>query len=145
MSEEIRPDRLGFETLALHAGVQPDPRTGASNVPIYLSSSFVFEDTDHAASLFNLEVPGHIYSRISNPTVAAFEERMAALEQGVAGVATASGQAALVLVATTLCEAGTHIVASKSLYGGTINFLAHTLPRFGVTTTFVDPTRPGAV
>lgn len=145
MGDEIRPDRLGFETLAVHAGATPDPRTGASNVPIYLSSSFVFEDTDHAASLFNLEVPGHIYSRISNPTVAAFEERMAALEGGVAAVATSSGQAALVLVATTLCEAGTHIVASKSLYGGTINFLAHTLPRFGVTTTFVDPTRPGAV
>lgn len=145
MGDEIRPDRLGFETLALHAGVTPDPTTGASNVPIYLSSSFVFEDTDHAASLFNLEVPGHIYSRISNPTVAAFEERMAALEQGVAAVATASGQAALVLVATTLCQAGTHIVASKSLYGGTVNFLTHTLPRFGVTTTFVDPTRPGAV
>lgn len=145
MSEEIRPDRLGFETLALHAGVQPDPRTGASNVPIYLSSSFVFEDADHAASLFNLEIPGHIYSRISNPTVAAFEERMAALEGGVAAVATASGQAALVLVATTLCESGSHVVASKSLYGGTINFLAHTLPRFGINTTFVDPTRPEAV
>ncbi|HSJ33919.1 MAG TPA: O-acetylhomoserine aminocarboxypropyltransferase [Acidimicrobiia bacterium] len=145
MSEEIRPDRLGFETLALHAGVEPDPRTGASNVPIYLSSSFVFEDADHAASLFNLEIPGHIYSRISNPTVAAFEERMAALEGGVGAVATASGQAALVLVATTLCESGSHIVASKSLYGGTINFLAHTLPRFGITTTFVDPARPEAV
>lgn len=145
MSEEIRPDRLGFETLALHAGVEPDPRTGASNVPIYLSSSFVFEDADHAASLFNLEIPGHIYSRISNPTVAAFEERMAALEGGVAAVATSSGQAALVLVATTLCESGSHIVASKSLYGGTINFLAHTLPRFGITTSFVDPARPEAV
>jgi O-acetylhomoserine (thiol)-lyase len=144
-ADETRPDRLGFETLAVHAAVRPDPRTGASNLPIYLSSSFVFEDADHAASLFNLEVPGHIYSRISNPTVAAFEERMAALESGVAAVATASGQAALVLVATTLCEAGAHIVASRSLYGGTINFLTHTLPRFGVTTTFVDPAVPGAV
>lgn len=143
--EEIRPDRLGFETLALHAGVTPDPRTGASNVPIYLSSSFVFEDTEQAASLFNLELPGHIYSRISNPTVAAFEERMAALERGVAAVAASSGQAALVLVVTTLCEAGSHIVASSSLYGGTVNLLTHTLPRFGVTTTFVDGADPAAV
>jgi len=132
------PDRFGFETLAVHAGVQPDPRTGASNVPIYLSSSFVFEDADHAAALFGLEIPGHIYSRISNPTVAAFEERMAALEAGVAGVATASGQAAFAVIATTLTESGGHIVASSSLYGGTHNILAHTLPRFGVTTTFVD-------
>lgn len=132
------PDRFGFETLAVHAGVQPDPRTGASNVPIYLSSSFVFEDADHAAALFGLEIPGHIYSRISNPTVAAFEERMAALEAGVAGVATASGQAAFAVIATTLTDSGGHIVASSSLYGGTHNILAHTLPRFGVTTTFVD-------
>jgi len=132
------PDRFGFETLAVHAGVQPDPRTGASNVPIYLSSSFVFEDADHAAALFGLEIPGHIYSRISNPTVAAFEERMAALEAGVVGVATASGQAAFAVIATTLTESGGHIVASSSLYGGTHNILAHTLPRFGVTTTFVD-------
>lgn len=137
--QPIQPDRLGFETLALRAGVEPDPRTGASNVPIYLSSSFVFEDTDHAASLFNLELPGHIYSRISNPTVAAFEERMAALEGGVAGVAAASGQAALVLIVTGLCEAGSHIVASTSLYGGTVNLFRHTLPRYGITTTFVDP------
>lgn len=146
MSDDtIQPDRLGIETLAVHAGVRPDPSTGASNVPIYLSSSFVFVDTDHAASLFNLELPGHIYSRISNPTVAAFEERMAALEQGVAGVATASGQAALVLIATTLGGAGSHIVSSSSLYGGTVNFLAHTLPRFGMTTTFVDVRDHGAV
>lgn len=132
------PERLGFETLAVHAGVRPDPNTGASNVPIYLSSSYVFEDADHAASLFNLEIPGHIYSRISNPTVAAFEERTAALEQGVAAVATASGQAAFAVIATTLTEAEAHIVASSSLYGGTHNLLAHTLTRFGVDTTFVD-------
>lgn len=141
----VKPDRLAFETLALHAGVEPDARTGASNVPIYLSSSFVFEDTDHAASLFNLEIPGHLYSRISNPTVAAFEERMAALEGGVAGVATASGQAAFALIATTLARGGSHIVASTSLYGGTVNLLVHTLPRFGVTTTFVDVTDHEAV
>lgn len=141
----VRPDRLGFDTLAVRAGVEPDARTGASNVPIYLSSSFVFEDSDHAASLFNLEIPGHIYSRISNPTVAAFEERMAALERGVGAVATASGQAAFVLAATTLTETGSHIVASTSLYGGTVNLLVHTLPRFGVTTTFVDADDPEAV
>lgn len=136
--DSIRPDRLGWETLALHAGVRPDPSTGASNVPIYLSSSFVFPDSDHAAALFNLELPGHIYSRISNPTVSAFEERMAALEAGVAGVATASGQAALVLIATTLGAAGAHVVSSSALYGGSVNFLRHTLPRFGMETTFVD-------
>ena len=141
----IEPDRLGFETLALRAGVRPDPRTGASNVPIYLSSSFVFDDTEHAASLFNLEVPGHIYSRISNPTVAAFEERMAALEGGVAAVAAASGQAAFVLAATTLLDAGHHVVASGSLYGGTVNLLTATLPRFGIATTFVDASDPAAV
>ncbi len=143
--DSIKPDTLGFETLALTAGVPPDPGTGASNIPIYLSSSFVFEDTDHAASLFNLEIPGHLYSRISNPTVAAFEERMAALEGGVAGVATASGQAAFALIATTLTGSGAHIVASTSLYGGTVNFLVHTLPRFGVTTTFVDASDLDAV
>lgn len=143
--ETIRPDTLGFETLAVHAGAKPDPRTGASNVPIYLSSSFVFEDTEHAASLFNLEVPGHIYSRISNPTVAAFEERMAALEGGVAGLAGASGQAAFALIVLTLTGAGSHIVASSALYGGTVNLLVHTLPRFGVTTTFVDIGNPEQV
>lgn len=136
--DRVKPDKLGFDTLALTAGVSPDPITGASNVPIYLSSSFVFESTDHAAALFNLEIPGHIYSRISNPTVAAFEERMAALEGGVGGIAGASGQAAFALIALTLTGAGSHVVASTSLYGGTVNFLAHTLPRFGVSTTFVD-------
>lgn len=141
----MEPDRLGFETLALRAGVQPDPRTGASNVPIYLSSSYVFESTEHAASLFNLEIPGHVYSRISNPTVSAFEERMAALEGGVGAVATASGQAAFVLAVTTLTGSGGHVVASTSLYGGTVNLLTATLPRFGITATFVDPSDPAAV
>lgn len=143
--DTTEPERLGFETLAIRAGTQPDPRTGASNVPIYLSSSFVFEDTDHAASLFNLELPGHIYSRISNPTVAAFEERMAALEGGVSGLAAASGQAALALIALTLADAGAHVVAATALYGGTLNLLSQTLPRFGVTTTFVDVRQPEAV
>lgn len=131
------PDQPGFDTLAVHAGVKPDPTTGARVVPIYLTASFVFEDTDHAASLFNLERPGHIYSRISNPTIAALEERMAALEHGVGAVATASGQAALVLAITTLMGSGGHIVSAASVYGGTANLFRNTLPRFGITATFV--------
>jgi O-acetylhomoserine (thiol)-lyase len=107
-----------------------------------MSTSFVFEDTEHAAGLFNLEQPGHIYSRISNPTVAVFEERMAALEGGVGAVATASGQAALHLAIATLVNAGEEIVASRSLYGGSHNLLIHTMPRFGINTTFVDPGDP---
>lgn len=128
-----------FDTLSLHAGQHPDPVTGARAVPIYQSTSFVFEDAAHAAQLFNLERAGHIYSRISNPTVAVLEERVAALEGGVGAVCTASGQAALTLAVTTLTGQGGHIVASSSLYGGSINLLAHTLPRFGITTTFVPP------
>jgi O-acetylhomoserine (thiol)-lyase len=133
------PKPPAFETLSLHAGQQPDAATGARAVPIYQTTSYVFEDTDHAAALFNLERAGHIYSRISNPTVAVLEERLAALEGGVGAVCTASGQAALHLAIVTLLNAGDHIVASSSLYGGTINLLAHTLPRFGITTTFVKP------
>jgi O-acetylhomoserine (thiol)-lyase len=133
---------LRFATLALHAGQQPDPATGARAVPIYQTTSFVFDDTDHAAALFNLEQAGHIYSRISNPTVAVLEERLAALEGGVGAVCTASGQAALHLAVATLMDAGSHIVASASLYGGSVNLLAHTLPRFGITASFVDPRDP---
>src|SRR3954463_13956256 len=133
------PKPPAFETLSLHAGQQPDAATGARAVPIYQTTSYVFEDTDHAAALFNLERAGHIYSRISNPTVAVLEERLAALEGGVGAVCTASGQAALHLAIVTLLNAGDHIVASSSLYGGTINLLAHTLPRFGITTSFVKP------
>ena len=129
----------GFDTLALHAGQPPDPATGARAVPIYATTSFVFEDSEHAASLFNMERAGHVYSRISNPTVAVFEERMAALEKGVGAVATASGQAALHLAIVTLMDAGSHIVSSRSLYGGSQNLLAYTIARFGITTTFVDP------
>ncbi len=129
----------GFDTLMLHAGAAPDPATGARAVPIYLTSSFVFKDSDHAASLFNMERAGHVYSRISNPTVAAFEERIAALEGGVGAIATASGQAALHLAVATLCSAGDHIVASRALYGGSQNLLHYTLRRFGISTTFVDP------
>ena len=128
-----------FDTLSLHAGQAPDPATGARAVPIYASSSFVFEDSDHAAALFNMERAGHVYSRISNPTVAVFEERMAALERGVGAIATASGQAALHLGIATLMGSGGHIVASRSLYGGSHNLLAYTLARFGITTSFVDP------
>ncbi|WP_430435752.1 O-acetylhomoserine aminocarboxypropyltransferase [Oceanibaculum nanhaiense] len=128
-----------FDTLSLHAGQQPDPTTGARAVPIYQTTSFVFKDVDHAAALFNLERSGHIYSRISNPTVAVLEERLAALEGGVGAIATASGQAALHLAIVTLMDAGGHIVASNRLYGGSHNLLTHTLPRFGITASFVDP------
>ncbi len=129
----------GLETLSLHAGQAVDPATGARAVPIYQTTSYVFEDSDHAAALFNLERPGHIYSRISNPTVAVLEERIAALDGGVGAVATASGHAALHLAIATLMNAGGHIVASQALYGGSLNMLRLTLPRFGITTTFVPP------
>jgi O-acetylhomoserine (thiol)-lyase len=129
----------GFDTLALHAGAAPDPATGARAVPIHLSTSFVFDDADHAAALFNMERAGHVYSRISNPTNAVLEERIAALEGGVGAIATASGQAALHLAIVTLAGAGSHVVASAALYGGSHNLLAYTLPRFGIETTFVKP------
>jgi O-acetylhomoserine (thiol)-lyase len=135
---------LKFDTLALHAGQRPDPVTGARAVPIYQSTSYVFRDVEHAASLFNLEVGGHIYSRISNPTVAVLEERLAALEGGVGALAVASGQAALHLAIATLMGQGGHIVASASIYGGSRNMMGLTLPRFGITTTFVDPRDPEA-
>ena len=133
------PRPPAFDTLALHAGQRPDPNNGARAVPIYETTSYVYRDTEHAAALFNLERPGHIYSRISNPTVAILEERLAALEGGVGAVATASGMAAMHLAIVTLASAGDHIVASSALYGGTINLLARTLPRFGIHTTFVAP------
>lgn len=133
------PKPPAFETLSLYAGQHPDPVTGSRAVPIYQTTSFMFQDADHAAALFNLERPGHIYTRISNPTVAVLEERIAALEGGVGAVCTASGMAALHLAIATLVSAGEHIVASSSLYGGSINILTHTLPRFGITTTFVNP------
>jgi O-acetylhomoserine (thiol)-lyase len=129
----------GFDTLALHAGAAPDPATGARAVPIHLSTSFVFDSSEHAASLFNLERSGHVYSRISNPTNAVLEERMAALEGGSGALAVASGQAALHLAIATLAGAGSHIVASSALYGGSHNLLHYTLSRFGIRTTFVKP------
>ena len=133
------PRTSGFDTLGLHAGQHPDPVHRARAVPIYQTSSYVFEDAAHAAALFDLQQPGHLYTRISNPTTAVLEERVAALEGGVGAVAVASGQAALHLSIATLMGQGGHIVASASLYGGTINMLLHTLPRFGITTTLVKP------
>ena len=139
-----KPKAHRFDTLSLHAGARPDPATGARATPIYQTSSFVFPDTDHAAALFNMERAGHVYSRLSNPTCAVLEERIAALEGGVGAIATASGQAALHLAIVTLLSAGSHIVASRSLYGGSHNLLDYTLPRFGIDTTFVDPRDPDA-
>ncbi len=135
----VKPDRLNPDTLALHAGQRPDSATGARATPIYQTTSFVFEDADHAAALFNLEAAGHIYSRISNPTVAVLEERIAALEGGVGALCTASGQAALHMAVVTLLGSGGHVVASSSLYGGSTNMFQYTLPRFGITASFVDP------
>ncbi|MBK0372361.1 MULTISPECIES: bifunctional o-acetylhomoserine/o-acetylserine sulfhydrylase [Streptomyces] len=127
-----------FETKQIHAGAVPDPATGARAVPIYQSTSFVFRDTRHAADVFSLAEPGNIYTRIHNPTQDVLEQRIAALEGGVAAVALASGQAAETLAILTLAGAGDHIVSSPSLYGGTYNLFRHTLPRFGVEVTFVE-------
>jgi O-acetylhomoserine (thiol)-lyase len=128
----------GFDTLALHAGAALDA-TGARAVPIHLTTSFVFQSSEHAQSLFNNERAGHVYSRISNPTTAVLEQRVAALENGIGAIATASGQAALHLCIATLMGAGSHIVASTALYGGSHNLLHYTLRRFGIDTTFVPP------
>ena len=127
-----------LDTLALHAGGKPDPTTGARATPIYQTAAYCFPDSDYAAALFNMERPGHVYSRLSNPTTGVLEERIAALEGGVGAIATASGQAALQLAIMTIMDTGAHIVASSALYGGSHNLLAYTLPRFGITTTFVD-------
>ncbi|MCX5277970.1 bifunctional o-acetylhomoserine/o-acetylserine sulfhydrylase [Streptomyces virginiae] len=127
-----------FETKQLHAGTTPDPATGARAVPIYQTTSFVFRDTQHAADLFSLAEPGNIYTRIHNPTQDALEQRVAALEGGVAAVALASGQAAETLALLNLASAGDHIVSSASLYGGTYNLFRHTLPRFGIEVSFVE-------
>lgn len=132
------PKTYQFDTLSLHAGQQPDPQFGARAQPVYFTTSYVFKDTDQAASLFNMERAGHVYTRISNPTNAVLEERISALEGGVGAIATASGQAAMHLAIATLMGAGSHIVASHSLYGGSHNLLQYTLPRFGIDTTFVS-------
>ncbi len=140
----LEPDLYRFDTLSLHAGQRPDPVHGSRAQPIHYTTSYEFPDVDEAAALFNLEAPGHIYSRISNPTVAVFEERVAALEGGVGAVGTASGMAAMHLAVATLLSAGDHVVASKNIYGGNYSILNLTMPRFGITTTFVDPRDPQA-
>ncbi len=137
------PDRqFGFGTLCLHAGAIPDPTTGSRAVPIYQTTSYVFDSADHAASLFNLQTFGNVYSRISNPTVAVFEERMAALEGGRAALAAASGQAAQMCALLTLLDHGDHIVSASTLYGGTYSQFDVTFRKFGIDTTFVDPDDP---
>jgi len=136
---------VDFETLSLHGGHTPDSDYRARAVPIYQTTSYLFRDVDHAAGLFNLERQGHIYSRLSNPTVAVFEERVAALEGAVGGIAAASGQAALWLAVSTLASAGDHIVLSRNVYGGTNNLLMQTLPRYGIETTLVSPRDPDEI
>jgi len=133
------PKTYKFDTLSLHAGYQPEKNAGSRQVPIYQTTSYLFDDVDHAAALFNLERGGHIYSRISNPTVAVLEERVAALEGGTAAIATSSGMSAIFLAVMTLCEAGDHLVVSSQLYGGTVNLFRLTLPKFGINCTFVKP------
>ena len=128
-----------FDTLSLHAGYQPHKNAGSRQVPIYQTTSYLFDDVDHAAALFNLERGGHIYSRISNPTVGVLEERVASLEGGTAALATSSGMSAIFLTVMTLCEAGDHLVVSSQLYGGTVNLFRLTLPKFGIKCTFVKP------
>ena len=134
-----------FDTLSLHAGHMPDDRHGARAVPIYQTTSYMFKDTRHAAALYNMEVGGHLYSRISNPTVAVLEQRLAALEEAAACTATASGMAALSSALLTICSSGDHIVASAQLYGANVNLLKYTLPRFGIETSFVSATDPDAI
>ena len=137
--------RFRPETLAIHAGQIPDAATGARALPIYQTTSFVFDSADHAASLFNLQTFGNVYSRLSNPTVAALEERIAALEGGRAAVAAASGMAAEAMALLTLLQAGDHVVAAGALYGGTVTMLAVNLRKFGIETSFVDATDADAV
>lgn len=131
------------ETLALHGGQSPDPTTNARAVPIYQTTSYVFDSTQHASDLFALAVPGNIYTRIMNPTWDVLEQRVAAMEGGIAACVVASGQAAVTYSVMNVCRAGDNIVALSTLYGGTYNFFAHTLPQFGITVTFVDPDAPG--
>lgn len=141
MAKKTRAERdLKFETLQLHVGQEkPDPVTDARAVPIYQTSSYVFRNSEHAAARFGLSDAGNIYGRLTNPTEDVFEQRIAALEGGVAALAVASGAAAITYTFENLAQAGDHIVSAKNIYGGTYNLLAHTLPQYGVTTTFVDP------
>ncbi len=143
MSNDNRDHRPpGFETLAIHAGASPDEKTGARNVPIYQTTSYVFDDVDHAASLFNLQTFGYIYTRLTNPTVSALEEKMAALEDGRGAVACASGHAAQLVAMFVLMEPGDNFVASRNLYGGSITQFSHTFKKFDWHCNFVDPTDP---
>ena len=138
------PDReFGFETLCLHAGQIPDRETGSRAVPLYMTTSYVFDDTNHAASLFNLQTFGNVYTRLSNPTTAVFEERVAALEGGRAAVATASGQAAEMVALLNIAQNGDHIVSSTKLYGGTYTMFAVNFAKLGIEATLVDPDDPG--
>ncbi len=137
-----KPKDLNLETLSLHAGNKPDSDFGSRATPIYQTSSFVFPDSETAAGIFNNERAGHTYSRITNPTNAVLEERISSMEGGIGAISTASGQAALFLAITTILGKGSHIVASKSLYGGSHNLLEYTLPRFGITSSFVDFRKP---
>ncbi|MBC7814111.1 MAG: O-acetylhomoserine aminocarboxypropyltransferase/cysteine synthase, partial [Burkholderiales bacterium] len=138
-SQDHKPS---FNTNALHAGYKPDPTTGSRAVPIYQTTSYQFRDTDHAAALFSLAEPGNIYTRIMNPTTDVFEQRIAALEGGIAGLATASGQFAETLTVLTLCNAGDEIISSSALYGGTYTLFAYSLQRLGVTVRWVEGTNP---
>jgi len=138
-------DDYKFDTLSLHAGHVPDAQHGSRAVPIHQTTSYVFRDTEHAAALYNMGLGGHLYTRISNPTVAVLEQRVAALDGGVAATATASGMAALTTAVMTICSAGDHIVASSRMYGANINLLENTLPRFGITTSFVAPDDVAAI
>src|ERR1700758_285015 len=139
MTNRPAPRKFGFETRMIHAGHVPDSNTGARAVPIYQTTSYVFDNADQAAHLFELKQYGNIYTRISNPTTAVFEERVASLENGTGAVAMASGMAAQFATFMTLCMPGDHIVAASQLYGGTLTQMTHTLKKLSIEVTFVDP------
>ena len=141
-ADDTNERKYGFNTRQLHAGQSPDPTTGSRAVPIYHTTSYQFKNTEHAANLFALTEPGNIYTRIMNPTNDVLEQRVAALEGGVGALAASSGHAAQMMAIMALCGQGDHIVTSSRLYGGTFNQFAHTFPRMGITSTFVDPTKP---
>jgi len=136
--------KLHFETLSVHAGYQPDPTTRAVAVPIFQTVAYAFDNAQHGADLFDLKVQGNIYTRIMNPTQDVLEQRVAALEGGIAALALASGQAAVTYSIQTISEAGDNIISSTALYGGTYNLFAHTLPQFGIETRFADHTDPAS-
>ena len=142
MPTEDRQSNWGFSTLSVHAGYTPEPTTKAVAVPIYQTVAYAFDSAQHAADLFDLKVPGNIYSRIMNPTIDVLEKRLAALEGGIGALAVASGQSATTYAILTIAGAGDNIVASSALYGGTYNLLAHTLPQLGIETRFADYRKP---